>query len=249
MDTQPAPLDDVGGTDPCADFRVDSPRQIIALMRELNNSGAPVQLSSPSGESLDTLIWSVDNGSICMPTEGDHPRLQALIESDEVTAVAYLHAVKLQFDLSALVVVHARQASAIQAGLPRRVYRFQRRQAFRVCSPDRLPPRVFLRHPSIPDMQLTLRVLDLSIGGCALLVPSAVPELRAGSTLHDVRIELDPDNQFSASLRLLHIASIQPHTQGLRLGCELIELDSRAERTLQRYIDQTQKLQRPPRLG
>jgi hypothetical protein len=41
-----------------------------------------------------------------------------------------------------------------------------------------------------------------------------------------------------------HISSIQPNARGVRLGCELLKLDGHAERSLQRYIDQTQKRRR-----
>ena len=251
MDTQTAALDKFSGIDPYADFRVESPREIGSLMRELNETGTPIQLSSPSGANLATVIWSVDShaGRLAMRAEPDHPQLQALIQSDEVAAVAYLDAVKLQFDLHQLVLVRAKTACAMQTVMPRQVYRFQRRQAFRVRAPDRLSPSVRLRHPALPEMQLSLRVLDLSIGGCALLLPDDVPELRAGSTIHGARFELDPSTQFTAALQLHHISSMRGEAHGLSLGCEFKQLDPDAERALQRYIDQTQKRKRLLSLG
>ena len=251
MDTQPAPLGGADGLDPFAAFRIESPREIAALMRQLMDGATPVSLSTPDGASLTTALWTVDSASarLAFQAEADNPQMQQLVESNEVTAVAYLEAIKLQFDLNNLMLVRGQKASALQAAMPRAVYRFQRRQSYRVRTLERSAPVALLRHPALPDIQLSLRVLDVSIGGCALLMPDDMPPLQPGLTLHAVRLELDPDTRISATLHLHHISSIHPNARGVRLGCELVKLDGVAERALQRYIDQTQKRRRLLSLG
>ena len=128
--------------------------------------------------------------------------------------------------------------------MPREMYRFQRRSSFRVRTLGRGTPTALLRHPSIPDMQLGLRVLDVSIGGCALLLPGDVPPLNAGLEIRGVRIEIDPDTRFDADLLLHHVTQIQTPSRGARLGCEFMHVQAQAQRALQRYIDQTQKRRR-----
>ena len=59
-----------------------------------------------------------------------------------------------------------------------------------------------------------------------------------------MRIELDTDTDFHASLHIHHVTSIQPQAEGLRLGCEITRLTPEARRLLQRYIDHTQKRRR-----
>ena len=246
MDTQPAPMDELDHIDPYAAFRIEAPREILSLMRQLMENATPVHLNAPGGTVLTTALWTVDSASqrLAFQAELDQPQLQPLIESDEVTAVSYLDAVKLQFDLHHLMLVRGAKSCALQAAMPRRLYRFQRRQAFRVRTLERSSPVALMRHPSVPDIQLSLRVLDVSIGGCALLLPDDMPPFAAGVTLNDVRMELDPDTRFSATMHVHHISSIQPNARGVRLGCELVKLDGHAERALQRYIDQTQKRRR-----
>lgn len=246
LDTRPAPIDALAGLDPFAEFRVDAPREVAALLRELVVTGAPILLSAPDGTGLRTVLWSVDEGAgrISMRAEAGDPQLQALLEGDEATAVAYLDAVKLQFELVDLTLVRGARTCALQSRLPPHLYRFQRRSAYRVRTLQRTGPNATLRHPSLPDMQLRLRVLDVSVGGCALLLPSDVPPLQVGSTLRGVRVELDADTRFDAALELLHVTSIGDPSQGVRLGCALSGLDSHSECALQRYIDQTQKRHR-----
>jgi c-di-GMP-binding flagellar brake protein YcgR len=192
------------------------------------------------------VIWTVDSAQsrINFNADADSAQLQALLEHGEAVCVAYLDAVKLQFDVDQLVLVRSAQSCALQCDLPREMYRFQRRSSFRVRTAGRGSPTALLRHPSMPDMQLGLRVLDVSIGGCALLLPGDVPPLAAGLEIRNVRIELDADTRFDTSLRLHHVTSIQNQSRGSRLGCEFMHVQPHAQRALQRYIDQTQKRRR-----
>ena len=105
-------------------------------------------------------------------------------------------------------------------------------------------PVVRLRHPMIPDMQLALRVLDVSIGGCALFLPNDVPTLDPGVLMNGVVMDLDADTRVHTGLRLQHVTSLNPESGGVRLGCEMVSPGHEGLRALQRYIDQTQKRRR-----
>jgi c-di-GMP-binding flagellar brake protein YcgR len=246
QDTQPAPLGDDGGLDRFADFRVSHPREILALLRQVRDASVAVNLNAPDGGALTSTLWALDDGRrrLSFSADDQHPQLQPLIAADEAVAVAYLDSVKLQFDLRGLLLVRSTGACALQAEMPAEVYRFQRRQAYRVRTPERGAPIARLRHPSLPEMTLSLRVIDVSIGGCALFMPHDVPPLQPGTLLSEVQIELDADTRFPAALTLQHVSAIPPNERGLRLGCEWAPLGGSAERALQRYIDQTQKRRR-----
>ncbi len=246
QDTQPAMLDADGGEDPWSEFRVSHPGEVVGLMRRLRDGEHAVNLNAPDGRMLNTVLWALDESSrrLNFSLNGEPPELAALTASEEVVAVAYLDSVKLQFDLSGLVVVRSARSSALQAALPDVVYRFQRRQAFRVRPLASTAPVARLRHPSMPEMALELRVLDVSIGGCALLVPPDVPPLQPGTRLSSVVVSLDPDTTFETALQMQHVTSIHPDERGVRMGCAWVRLSPSAERSLQLYIDQTQKRRR-----
>lgn len=243
LDTRPAPLD---ADDRFADFRVDHPRERLALLRQLCDGGVALALAAPDGAMLNSTLWAVDEAGARLSFSADpaDPQLERLIESDEAVAVAYLDSVKLQFDLSQLVLVRGARSCALQSRMPDTLYRFQRRSAYRVRTFEQSSPVARLRHPAIPEMALRLRVLDVSIGGCALFLPIDVPPLTPGSKLAGVQIELDPDTRFAATLILQHVTAITPGDRGVRLGCEWVPLQGAPARALQRYIDQTQKRRR-----
>lgn len=246
QDTRPAALDAHGGTDAWGEFRVDHPAEILALMRQLRDGAVPVNLNASDGQSIGTSVWAVDDlqRRLNFQVHAERPELSWMVEAEEIVAVAYLDSVKLQFDLQDPVLVHGAQMAALQTALPRLLYRFQRRSAYRVRTLERSSPTAHMRHPAMPDMLMPLRVIDVSIGGCALLVPADVPPLEPGIRVAGVRIELDTETRFEATLQLQHVTSILPGQRGVRVGCEWVRLGGGAERSLQRYIDQTQKRRR-----
>ena len=250
-DTQPAPLPAEGGREAWQEFRVTHPGELLAYLRQLRDGSVPVQLSSPDAHALSVCLWAIDETTrrLSFSVDADRPQLPAMIESDELVAVAYLDSVKLQFDLEQPLIVHGPRAAALQTTLPRQMYRFQRRGAYRVRTLERSAPTAHLRHPALPDMVLPLRVLDVSDGGCALFMPDDVPPLEPGSLLAGVRIELDAETRFDTGLTLQHITTIQPGQRGARLGCQWSQLAASGQRVLQRYIDQTQKRRRLLSLG
>ncbi len=254
QDTRPAELDPLGGPDPWAEFRVTQAPERLRLLRELRDRSVPVMLNAPDGATLSSALWAVDDrqARLNFSIDANAPQLDRLIDADEAVAVAYLESVKLQFDVAGLVLVRGHQSCGLQSGLPREIYRFQRRNAFRVRTSGRHEPVARFRHPGLPEMSLSLRMLDVSIGGCALWLPHDVPPLQAGTRMGEVQVELDADNRFAAPATLQHVSGAgarEPGASGARLGCEWAPLPGAAERVLQRWIDRAQQRRRLLSLG
>jgi c-di-GMP-binding flagellar brake protein YcgR len=243
METRPAPLGGMSGTDDYDEFRVSSPRDIGLLLKQLVDGSVLLHLNSSDGHVFTSAIWTLDSGrgTLGFNADPNDPAMQSVLQSDEVVVVGYLDSVKVQFDVHNLVLVHGNRASVLSCPFPRVMYRFQRRNAFRVRPLMRAAPVARLRHPDMPDNEFELRVIDISIGGCALFLPDDTPGLQPGSAIHQVEIELDADTRFRVDLRLQHVTSIGAEAKGVRLGCEFIRADAGTLRSLQRYIDQTQK--------
>ena len=234
------------GPDPWAPFRVAERSAQRALLQQLQDGGVAVALSAPQGDVISSRLGAFDvaQAQLSFSTDGDSLQLRQLASGDEAVAVAFLDRVKLQFDLSGLVLVHGAGRCTLRARWPESIYRFQRRAAFRIATLDRRTPQARFRHPSIPDMRLALRIVDLSVGGCALLLPPDVPELQPGSLLSAVQVAVDADTAFDATLRLMHVSATPGGSHGTRLGCEFVGLDAAAQRALQRCIDHTQQRRR-----
>jgi c-di-GMP-binding flagellar brake protein YcgR len=247
LDTQPTELDALAAkAGSLREFRMSAPPELRALLKRLAEGNVLVNLNASDGTVYTTTIWAVDDARerLTLAADAADPRVQRLIEADDVVVVAYLDSIKIQFDLQGLVLVHASRASALQAAIPRLIYRFQRRSSYRVRPLERSAPAARMRHPALPEMQLELRIVDVSVGGCALFLPDDVPPLQPGIEMAGVAIELDADTRFETRLRLHHVTAINPGSRGSRLGCSMEGMSRDAERMLQRYIDQTQKRRR-----
>lgn len=241
------PLDSLaaahGGLD---DFRIHAPGELLVMLRRLQEGKALINLNGSDGAAYTTTLWAVDpvRGTLSFSCDGENPQVRTLIEAEDAVAVAYLDNIKMQFDVQGLVLVHGGKSSALNCAYPRELYRFQRRSGYRVRPLLRASPTARVRHPVMHDMPLALRVLDVSIGGCALFLPDDVPPLQPGVLMNAVQIDLDIDTRLTTALRLQHVTSLNPDSRGVRLGCEMVSPSVETLRALQRYIDQTQKRQR-----
>jgi len=246
METRPMPLDSLGAAGGLDEFRVDSPREIASMLRQLIDTSAQLNLNASDGHVVSATLWTTDaeRGSIGFSVDPSDLALHGMLESEEAVAVGYLDSVKLQFEAHQLVLVRGERTSVLSCAPPRELFRFQRRNAYRVRPVLRNSPVARVRHSDIAEMQLALRVVDVSIGGCALFLPDDVPPMQPGVVLNQVQINLDANTRFHVNLRLQHVTSLSAEARGVRLGCEFVHADAATLRALQRFIDLTQKRSR-----
>jgi c-di-GMP-binding flagellar brake protein YcgR len=173
------------------EFRVSSTRDVGTLLKQLLDGSVLLNLNGSDGRVFTSAIWTLDTtrGTIGFNADPNDPAMQSVLHSREVTVVGYLESVKVQFDVQNLVLVHGNKASVLSCPFPREMFRFQRRNAFRVRPLMRSAPTAKLRHPDMPDTEFSLRVIDISIGGCALFLPDDVPMMNAGVVIGGVRME------------------------------------------------------------
>jgi flagellar brake protein len=237
-----------------AEFRITHVREQLRMFEKVRDLGVPVVLHATDGKCVTTKLWEVEGGAggqrLSFAVDALAPVTTSLVDANEGSAVSYLESIKLQFDLHGLVLVRSPEGSMLQSSLPREMYRFQRRNAYRVRTTSRHEPVAKFRHPSLPDMNLNLHVLDLSIGGCALWLPHDVPALQSGTELGQVHVELDAESHFVSAARLQHLGALQGIDsatsvgKGRRIGCAWQGLPGSSERVLQRWIDRAQQRSR-----
>ena len=228
------------------ELRVTAAAEVAAYLAQLQRENAGVQLSGPQGQNLSSRIVALDPAADVIGLEiGTDPDgiSQALVAEGEITAVAYIGAIKLQFELEAPVLVSGEQGAVLRSTLPTRLYRFQRRQSFRVQPAGSAYPRVIIPGGAQPGR--ALRVLDISIGGLALALPPDFTPLPPGQVADGLVLELDRITALRITLLPHHASPIAGDTGGmLQLGCAFVDLDATAARALQVYVDQTQKRRR-----
>jgi c-di-GMP-binding flagellar brake protein YcgR len=223
------------------DFRISSPPDVQALLKRLLDGNVPLHLSTPKGEVYTSTLWTIDQarGILGLVTENVTPVLQRVVDAEEVTVVGYLDKIKVQFDLSGVVLVNGAGSVGLNAQIPREMFRFQRRNNLRVQSFGSSAPTAFLADPKKLDTQLALRVVDISIGGCALFLPHGVASIEVGSRISGVHLALDASTRVRADIVIRNVVAILSGPRGTRLGCEFSSLSANATRALQLFIDNT----------
>lgn len=224
------------------DFRMTSLVEIRAMLTRLCNGSVALVLNTNDGSDWTARPWAIDSAraAISLVFDGDpaDPRLQRVLQSSEVIAVGVIDDVKIQFDVSGLVLVQGANSSALRCAMPREIFRFQRRDSFRVRPPLRAAPAARLTHPHLPPM---LRILDVSMGGCALFQPGKTALVSAGEVIEDAQLDLEVNVRIATDLRIQHVSELNAEATGMKLGCQFLNASASSLRNLQHYIAQTQK--------
>lgn len=224
------------------EFRLTNRSEIESMLQRMESDRSLITMSTPDGQNFTTLLWGMDGQRRQIFFSGDSSdlALRNLLESDEIVAVAYLDRIKVQFDVEDLVQVKGPQRDVLSARLPQEAFRFQRRSAFRVEPFAQHVPSATFNHPAMPDMQVKLRVLDVSLSGVALFLPENMAAIEAGMQINDCLLQLDGETSLELDLLIHYRTPLHPDTRGARLGCEFVDTNDQ-DRTLQNYINQTQK--------
>ncbi|MDY0748407.1 flagellar regulator YcgR PilZN domain-containing protein [Paucibacter sp. R3-3] len=238
------------------EYRVQAPAEISSLLRQMLEQQIRITLTSPAGATLNgrMCLFDPDLGVLGVDVMAHDPELQPLLASDEIAATCYLDQIRVAFELEGPVLVNGPRGAVLRAPLPLMLHRFQRRQSFRV-KPSSRTPQARLRLDADPQgAEQRLRIVDLSVGGIALLLAAGdggvVPEL--GTEL-EAHVELDRENHFRALLQLQHVSGAAGDEKpsagaampaGLKLGFAWARLSPDAQRQVQLFIDQTQRMNR-----
>jgi c-di-GMP-binding flagellar brake protein YcgR len=91
-------------------------------------------------------------------------------------------------------------------------------------------------------------VLDISLGGCSLLLPQRCRCPETGDTLKAAKVDLAPGVRWTVELQVRSVASSVAHGDH-RLGCSWPSLGGAEQRLLQRFVDDAQRRWRAPVRG
>ena len=89
METKPAPLDGMDDDEGLDEFRVTSPREIQAMLKQLLDGSVLLNLNASDGSVFTSAIWTMDStrGTVGFNADPNDPAMQALLECGEVVAV------------------------------------------------------------------------------------------------------------------------------------------------------------------
>lgn len=222
--------------------------EIERILRELGRTGGLITLYGENGRDFSlTRIVDVDAGSRyvwldCGPDESINTRLAA---SPSTTLACSQDGIHIQFNAGTPEKVVYRNGHAWRLGWPDKILRLQRREYYRLSTSLVHPIRC---HIHWPQGILETTVMDLSVGGVAILAYEGGHVLEAGQVFHGCHLTL-PDTaggEISFSLRIISTFDLRLKNGRLshRAGCEFVDLPASVETEIQRYILKTERERR-----
>lgn len=220
-------------------FRVRSRVEVVAILRSLirARSRCTVQFGSSAQDVMATTLLAAnpDAQELVFDCSSDAALNRRLQRATRLEFETSLDHVRIEFSTwAAEPTVHDR-LPAMRVRLPESVVRLQRREYFRIPAPVANPLVASVPDPKDPRTTLKLRLLDLSLGGLALLLPKEVVPPNLGAELEGCSLDLPDAGRiiFNASVRSISTSSRPP---GTRLGCSFLRLQPHAMKAVQRQI-------------
>jgi c-di-GMP-binding flagellar brake protein YcgR len=218
-------------------------REIGLVLQSLIDKRALVSAYiSPRNHTFPTALISVslDEGTLLIDGSANDAINRSVTHAHHLTCVSQLDRIHIQFRLTGLSPTLDDGHIAFRADVPDRVLKLQRREFYRLQTSVTEPVTC-----SIPTSQsgarsdyTDLRVLDISGGGIAVVVPQGHPLFKPYRDLEDCLLrlpDLDPI-PVQLSVRNLFRQLNQNGTEIWRAGCQFVSLPRGADVLIQRYI-------------
>jgi c-di-GMP-binding flagellar brake protein YcgR len=227
-------------------YQVYSRFEIVSLLRAVADARIPVTVYFNQGsEFIVTNVLDVNPEfeELILDLGADNAANQRLLKSARTTVVTFLDRIQLQFHADRAEQTVHEQLPALRVRLPEVLLRLQRREFYRITIPVARPVAASIPDPSAAARRLSLRVVNLSCDGVALVAGESDAPLSPGTILQDCRIELPEVGMVIAALEVRSAATYEEGVRKnlRRYGCRFVGLPPAVASAIQRYITRTER--------
>ena len=225
-----------------ARFAVTQPAEIVFVLKKImqNTQLVTAYIDGSADFALTSLLDVMpDTGEVVLDISSDAAVNKRLFAAKKVLMVTSHDQVKVKFTTSNIREVLYKGRPALRIPLPNSLIRIQRREHYRIATPITKPLICTLPLPDRgPGAQAETIVLDISIGGVALMDNHDATGFRIGDIFENCRVGLPEVGTLVVSLAVRNSFET-PLKNGLsfrRCGCQFLNLMPSAESLVQRYI-------------
>lgn len=234
-------------TTPSSSFELTTPLEVGSALKELLH-GTRTLLVTCAGVHLEVQLLNVDTrtGSFRFRPFGGEHNMGVLMLASTLGFEGSSYSAQMRFTVNGLRLVTPQdeaelEGPVLEARLPARLHRVQRREHFRVQTA--LPYARFARWRVETRQTLALRIQDVSIAGVGLRAPAATPGLPdVGVLMKEVELDFGTPGKLSADIEVVVSYPIREfHFQlgaqdHLHFGCRFTRPDRQREHFLQRVV-------------
>lgn len=238
-------------------FMVYARVEIISMLRQVGEQGVltTVYYDRHAGFAVTALLAvNPDFEEVIFDVPSDELAERRLLAAEELVFVTFLDQIKLQFRARKAEATLHDGKPAFRVRLPPEVLRLQRRDFFRVRTRMGKPALCLVpymeqgqegKEPSDgPKTFEKLTLLDISIGGMALMSYPDKFALPLGKTIDGCYLDLPGIGQVTVTLKVKHLDQVPRDEKARRIGCEFVQLAPQARMMLQRYVNKLDAEQR-----
>ncbi|MFN4023101.1 MAG: flagellar brake protein [Hydrogenophilus thermoluteolus] len=227
-----------------ADHIVSHPKEIEFILRNLWQQRTNLGLFVSQRYVMPTQIVGLADHALFLDLSQDEARNQSVVGKPAVCQ-GKLDGVLTQFAVESLSLAQYHGARAFQAPRPTGILWLQRREYFRVHVPlsHNVVCKVNTASPGAPPHLVPFRVLDVSNGGVAILIPPASLKVVPGQVFRDSILVIPTVEPIVVSLEVRNVYHVTNRLGQYveRSGCRFINLPPAVEKALQRYIFTVQR--------
>ncbi|MFT5532253.1 MAG: c-di-GMP-binding flagellar brake protein YcgR [Candidatus Paceibacteria bacterium] len=230
-------------------FKINSRREIIALMRALNEQHQLIRLLvAGSGDASVTSILHIDedDGSIILDLPADAGIMKHVLASENISFETVLERIRILFFATDIAQCEYGGLPALSMSLPTSMIRLQRREFYRVATPLSTPLRCTIQIMDGETVQpVTLSLLNVSGGGVTIVDDQHQLDHTVGRIYRGCQIYLPGSTVVSTALEIRNSIDVRlengKHTR--RLGCLFHDLPKAMLAVIQRYITRLEREQ------
>jgi c-di-GMP-binding flagellar brake protein YcgR len=227
------------------EYLVTNPKEIGAILQTIAQRKSRVALYYNEGISMVlTMILAIDENGMWIDA-ASNPLDNRLIErSKRIIFVTTHNQAKVQFVATDVVLGTYEDASAFSLALPKKLLRLQRRDYYRLVTAETGALNCIIRPVADQNhIQHEVTVMDISIGGVALVCEQTGVELHPGMVYEHCQIELPGIGSLEATIEVKNTFEITDRNGKVkrRAGCIFVKPDGLTTMLLQRYVAQMQQ--------
>jgi len=228
-------------SDDFARYLLRDATEIEGVLRNLIRKRANVTAYlDGSRDFMMTTILDVRGNDVILDAPPNDIQLKRAEMADELICITQLDSVKIQFPLDGVDITTFEGAPALEANVPDRLLRLQRREYFRLTAPvsHSLTCQIPVPGESGRVNTFEARVLDISGGGVAIVVPPEGVEFKPETEFTECQIQLPDAGTVTARLRICNVFRVTNRNgiSMLRAGCEFMDLTDKVASVIHKYI-------------
>jgi len=229
-----------------APYTVYSRVEIVALLRKLAEGATLVTVYfDQAADFAVTVLLDVNPEfeEVIFDCASQPAIQRRLLAADSLTCVAFVDHIKLQFGARKAEATTHDDKPAFRVRLPEQVLRLQRRDFFRVRAPVSRPAHCLVPFSDDRKQYEKLRLLDISIGGVAVVAYPEKFDPSVGQRIDDCFLDLPGVGSVGVSLKVRHVAALRDG-KSRAVGCEFVDLAPPARNLIQRFVNRLDAEQR-----